>query len=121
MGGWRAGEAGVCRLWRMVDGLGSDGARRVEHRTPPQSFGEAFRNAWPSCSRFDTRITMTQAALTRSLKQALAAGLREHRDEFGDLLAEVIEDVALVSAIREGEKTKPVKRETVMKALRGGK
>jgi len=61
---------------------------------------------------------MTQAALTRSLKQALAESLRDHRDDFRDLLAEVIEDVALASAILEGEKSKPVKRESVMRALR---
>lgn len=36
-----------------------------------------------------------------------------------DLPAEVIEDVALSSAIREGEKSKRVKRELVMKALAG--
>jgi aminopeptidase C len=64
---------------------------------------------------------MTQASLTRSLKQALAASLRDHRDDFRDLLAEVIEDVALASAIRDGEKSKPVKRESVMKALRDTK
>jgi hypothetical protein len=64
---------------------------------------------------------MTQASLTRSLKQALAASLRDNREEFRDLLAEVIEDVALAGAIREGEKSKPVKRESVIKALRGDK
>ena len=64
---------------------------------------------------------MTQAALTRSMKEAFAASLRDHRDEFRDLLAEVIEDVATAGAISEREKTEPVKRETVMKALRGGK
>jgi len=36
-------------------------------------------------------------------------------------LAEVIEDVALPSAIREGEKSKRVKRELVMRALVGRK
>lgn len=53
---------------------------------------------------------MTQATLTRSIKQALVEGIRENRDEFRDLLAEVIEDVAMTNAIREGEKSKPVKR-----------
>ena len=60
---------------------------------------------------------MTQAALTRSVKLALEEGLRENREAFRDLLAEVIEDVALVNAIREGEKSKPVNRQTVMKVL----
>jgi hypothetical protein len=60
---------------------------------------------------------MTEAALARTVKLALVQGLRENRDAFRDLLAEVIEDIALASAIREGEKSKPVKREAVMKAL----
>ena len=60
---------------------------------------------------------MTQASLTRSLKEAFTQTLRDNRDAVRDLLAEVIEDVALVNAIREGEKTKPVKKDAVMKAL----
>lgn len=64
---------------------------------------------------------MTQAALTRSLKQALLESLRTNREVFRDLLAEVIEDVSLVNAIREGEKTRPVTRQAVMKALRNAK
>ena len=64
---------------------------------------------------------MKDAALTRSLKKALAATLRENREAVRDLLAEVIEDVSLAGAIREGERTRTVKRETVMRALRGTK
>ena len=62
---------------------------------------------------------MTQATLTKQIKRALFESLNEKRDELRDLLAEVLEDVALANAIREGEKTKPVKRQSVMKALRG--
>jgi hypothetical protein len=64
---------------------------------------------------------MTESTLTRSIKQALVEGLRENRDAFKDLLAEVIEDVALSNAIRQGEGSKPVKRERVMQALAGRK
>ena len=32
-------------------------------------------------------------------------------------IAEVIEDVALANAIREGEKSKPVRKDAVLKAL----
>jgi len=60
---------------------------------------------------------MTEAALTRSIKRALIDGLRENREAFRDLLAEVMEDIALAKAIREGEKTKRVSRTAVMKAL----
>ena len=52
------------------------------------------------------------------LKQALLQSFRENREAMRDLLAEVMEDVALANAIREGEKSRRVKRETVMKALR---
>jgi len=55
--------------------------------------------------------------MTRDLKQAFAETLRENRDAVRDLLAEVLEDVALTNAIRQGERTKPVKRDAVMKAL----
>jgi hypothetical protein len=64
---------------------------------------------------------MTQATLARSFKQALIEALRENREVLRDLLAEVVEDVSLANAIREGEKSKPVKRASVMKALRTGK
>jgi hypothetical protein len=64
---------------------------------------------------------MTQATLTKSIKEALAQGLRENRDELRDLFAEVLEDLALANSIREGARSKPVKRERVMKALAGRK
>jgi hypothetical protein len=60
---------------------------------------------------------MTQASLTRSIKQAMTETLRENRDAVRDLLAEVLEDLALVNAIRAGERSRPVKREAVMRAL----
>jgi len=62
---------------------------------------------------------MTQAALTRSIRKALTQTLRENRDAVRDLMAEVLEDVALARAIEEGRKTKRVKRASVMKALAG--
>jgi len=43
--------------------------------------------------------------------------LRNNRDAVRDLLAEVLDDLVLVNAIRAGEQTRPVKREVVMKAL----
>jgi hypothetical protein len=62
---------------------------------------------------------MTHAALTKSLKRALVQTIPENRDVFRDLFAEVLEDAAFARAIREGEKTRPVKRQTVMRALTG--
>ena len=57
-------------------------------------------------------------ALNQSIKRAVFETLRENRDAVRDLLAEVLEDVALANAVREGEKSKPVKRASVMKTLR---
>jgi hypothetical protein len=62
-------------------------------------------------------VDMTHASLTRSIKQAMTETLRDNRDAVRDLLAEVLEDLALVNAIRTGEKTRRVKRETVMRTL----
>jgi hypothetical protein len=60
---------------------------------------------------------MTQASLTRSVKQAMAEALKDNRDAVRDLLAEVREDLALTDAIRAGEQSRRVKREVVMRAL----
>ena len=60
---------------------------------------------------------MTQVSLARGIRQALAQSLRDNRDAVRDLLAEVLEDVALAHAIEQGRKTKPVKRAPVIKAL----
>lgn len=61
---------------------------------------------------------MTQASLTRSLKDAIEQTLIENRDSVRDLLAEVMEDVAFAHAIRQGERSKPVKKQAVMNALK---
>ncbi|HMB95878.1 MAG TPA: hypothetical protein VKK61_07555 [Tepidisphaeraceae bacterium] len=60
---------------------------------------------------------MDQVSINRSIKRAVLESLRENREVVRDLLAEVLEDVALMNAIREGEKSKPVKRSVVLKAL----
>lgn len=60
---------------------------------------------------------MTQAALTHSIKAALAQALRDNRDAVRDLLAEIIEDIALRHAIDQGRRTRRVSRASVMKAL----
>jgi hypothetical protein len=60
---------------------------------------------------------MTATTIKKVIKQALVEGLDENREAVRDLIAEVLEDLAMTSAIREGEKSKPVKRSAVMKAL----
>jgi hypothetical protein len=48
-------------------------------------------------------MTMDAATLKQLLKEALAELLVENREDFLELLAEAIEDAAMVKAIQEGE------------------
>lgn len=58
-------------------------------------------------------------ALKEALKQALSETLHEQREFFRELFEEVFEDLALVEAIREGEKTERVDRERIFEILEG--
>jgi spore coat polysaccharide biosynthesis protein SpsF (cytidylyltransferase family) len=50
-------------------------------------------------------------------RQAVLELLQERRDLLYDLFSEVIEDLALVNAIREGESTETVSRSEVFQVL----
>ncbi len=58
-------------------------------------------------------------ALKQALKEALAETLREQRDLLHEVFTEVLEDFALASAIREGQKTKGASRNEVFSILQG--
>ncbi len=62
-------------------------------------------------------IDFGDSNVRRILKEALAEALREQRDFLKDLLAEVVEDSALIAAIREGRETDLASREDVITAL----
>ena len=51
--------------------------------------------------------------LREVFKQALAELLQERRDLLYDVFTEVLEDIALTNAIKEGEETEIVSREQV--------
>ncbi|MGG6270377.1 hypothetical protein ACQ4M3_35555 [Leptolyngbya sp. AN03gr2] len=51
------------------------------------------------------------------LKSAIVELLQENRQEISDLLAEIIEDIAMERAIKESETTKPVSREAIFRLL----
>ena len=51
------------------------------------------------------------------IKQAVIEAIHEQKDLFSDIFANVIEDIALVNAIKEGEKTESVSRKDVFKIL----
>lgn len=65
-------------------------------------------------------IDFGDSNVRRLLKEALAEALREQRDFLKDLLAEVVEDSALIAAIREGRETDLASREDVITALDEG-
>jgi len=52
-------------------------------------------------------------------KEALIETFHEQRDFLREIIAEAIEDVAMLEAIREGQKTALGRREEVFRFLRG--
>ncbi|MFB2918818.1 MULTISPECIES: hypothetical protein [Aerosakkonema] len=64
-------------------------------------------------------ITIEESKLKDLLKTALVEVLYEQKEVFSDLLAEIIEDIALEKAIREGENTEPVSRDAIFKLWEG--
>lgn len=61
--------------------------------------------------------SIDETQLKDALKLALIEVLEERSDLLRDVLAEVMEDVALVRAIQEGEASDPVSRDDVFRAL----
>ena len=55
--------------------------------------------------------------LKEVFKQAIAELLQERRDLLYDVFVEVLEDIALANAIKEGEETEIVPRKQVFKTL----
>jgi hypothetical protein len=61
-----------------------------------------------------------ESQLKEAMKAALVEVLEERADLLRDVLAEVLEDIALVRAIQEGEGSEPVSRDDVFRLLDGG-
>jgi hypothetical protein len=64
-----------------------------------------------------SQIIVDEEQIKALIKQALVEVLQERKDVLYDVLAEVIEDLALVEAIKEGEATETVSMEDVLQAL----
>jgi len=64
-----------------------------------------------------TRLDETQ--IKELFKQALVELLQERKDLFYELAAEIVEDFALLRAIKEGEETATVGKEEVFRVLEG--
>ncbi len=61
---------------------------------------------------------LDEAHLQEALKTALVEVLEERSDLLREIFAEVLEDIALVRAIQEGEESGPASREEVFHHLR---
>ena len=64
-------------------------------------------------NRFD------EETLKKVFKEALAETLQEQREFLHEVFVEVLEDIALVEAIREGQQTEKVDRDEVFRILEG--
>lgn len=64
-----------------------------------------------------TTLSLEDKRMKDLMKQALLELFQERRDLFRDLFEELLEDVGLANAMREGEASKTVSEQEVMKAL----
>ena len=62
-------------------------------------------------------ILLDEGQLKEILKKAILEIIKEEKEIFYDLLTEVLEDMAIEKAIKEGENTEPVAREAIFKML----
>jgi hypothetical protein len=63
------------------------------------------------------QTTLDEAQIKELFKQALVELLQERKDLLRELIAEVLEDLALLRAIKEGEDTETVGKEDVLRVL----
>jgi hypothetical protein len=63
--------------------------------------------------------SLEDARLKALLKESLLELLDERREEFSELLLEVLEDLAMSRAIQEGEDSAPVEKEEILRIMAG--
>ncbi|OQY47674.1 MAG: hypothetical protein B6242_04450 [Anaerolineaceae bacterium 4572_78] len=66
-----------------------------------------------------TISSLDQYTLKDILKQVFSEVLHDQRDFFYDLMTEVLEDLALINAIKKGENDETVSRSEVFALLNG--
>ncbi|MBE9215707.1 hypothetical protein IQ247_24085 [Plectonema cf. radiosum LEGE 06105] len=64
-----------------------------------------------------TELNLDEDKIKQIFKIALTEVIQEQKEVFSDLLAEIIEDIALEKAIKEGEDTELVSREAIFNIL----
>ena len=65
------------------------------------------------------QVIVEESRLKEIIKLALIEIFEERKNLFYELIAEALEDIALVNAIKEGEVTESVSREEVFSILEG--
>ena len=66
-----------------------------------------------------SHTTLDETQIKELFKQAFVELLQERKDLFRDLVAEVVEEAALIRAIKEGEETATIPQREVFQALEG--
>ena len=64
-----------------------------------------------------TEITLDETKLKELLTTAIFELVQEEKELFSELFAEVIQDIGMENAIKEGENTEVVSREEIFKIL----
>lgn len=64
-------------------------------------------------------ISITKEKVKEPFKQAIFEVLNERKEMVYDIFADVLEDFALVKAIKEGESSERVNKKQVFKTLKG--
>lgn len=62
-------------------------------------------------------LNLSEAQLKDLLKTAILEVFQERRDLFQELIAEALEDIAMIKAIDEGKDSEPVSRDTIFSIL----
>jgi hypothetical protein len=65
------------------------------------------------------QLSVDENQMKDLFKQAIMELLQEQGELFHSVIAEVIEDIALAKAIKEGESTENVRREEIFEILEG--
>ena len=65
------------------------------------------------------QVELSESTLKKLFKEALTETFQEQRELWHKELAEVLEEMALAEAIREGQQSENVSREVIFEALEG--
>jgi len=64
-----------------------------------------------------TQVTLDERKLKELLKTAIFELIQEEKELFSELLSDVIEEIGMINAIKEGENTEVVSQEEIFKIL----